>query len=365
MLVSIQKQIAEDWNEIWRLKVGLASPEFQAMMNISRYIAGPAVALWAVTAIKDLHRNGMANGWQRLAVIVVLVTVLYANNAEIMRKTTLAARQLINYQNTLVLQLANDGASFELKLDEILDYQQNIDAVIEARSQCNSKTTNRELLDCLQEAEAKAQSVIDQYNAAYPGGKYGKALKKYVTNAIEEPSQLIGEAIAVGGATVAAGPVGTIVATGVIVGARVANSAITQTTQAILSSMNSLVQQIVELAWLFTAVIVPIPLALAFYPGGTSALIGWAVGFLTLGLFKINMNMASSIIVGMIYERGGGAGNLDLMLLSVGVIILALGMTAGGGLAIFNGLTTAIAGATLGLVQLSAGSATGGATGPK
>lgn len=350
----LSKFTAAQWDGIWEQKVGQASPEFLSLMNISRYIAGPAVALWGISAIRDLHRNGIAEGWQRLAAVIILVFVLYSDDANVMRQTTLAMRSLINYQNEQVLELTNAGVQFEQRLAELTDYRNAEDTVRELRSQCDGKTTNGELLACLEEADEKAQLAISEYKARYPeSNKWANSLSNFVTQAIEDPIGTVANAT-----TKIALPL--LFPPAAIVGGFLSNSAATLTTNGILASMNYVAQNVAELTWLFTAIIVPIPLALAFYPGGNGALIGWAVGFLTVGLFKINLNIASSLIVSMIYERGPGAGTADLMLLSVGVIFIASLMTAGGGYAIFNGIMTAITTVSLGIARLGASAASGG-----
>ncbi|MEM6453016.1 MAG: hypothetical protein AAF703_22200 [Cyanobacteria bacterium P01_D01_bin.105] len=342
---------AQQWDAIWQQKVGAASPEFVAAMNISRYVAGPAVALWGITALRNLARNGLADSWQQMAAVSILVLVLYADNASVMRQTTLAARQLINYQNQSVLQLANEGNQFEKKLAEITDYRLSESAIIAQRDQCNGIENNAVLLACLENANVRAQAIIDDYYQNHPGGKLGAVLTDYVRDVIANPVQFLKD----NGVTIVATTVGgPAVGTAVAVAGKVATSGVSLAAQGILASMTYVTANIIELAWLFTAIILPIPLALSFYPGGRSALVGWAVSFLTLGLFKINLNMASSLIVSMIYERGPGEPTIDLLLLSLGVIVLALGMTAGGGLAIFNGITTAMGQAAGFAVQLGA-----------
>ena len=350
----LSKFTAAQWDGIWNQKVATASPEFLALMNISRYIAGPAVALWGISAIKDLHRNGIADGWQRLAAVIILVFVLYSNDASVMRQTTLAMRSLINYQNETVLELTNAGSQFESRLAEITDYQNAENIVRELRSQCDGKTSNAELLDCLQKADEQAQAAVSDYKSRYPtSSRWANNLSNFVTQAIEDPIGTVAKAT-----TRVALPL--LFPVSAIAGGFLSNSIATLTTNGILASMNYVAQNVVELTWLFTAIIVPVPLALAFYPGGKGALIGWTVGFLTVGLFKINLNIASSLIVSMIYERGPGAGTADLMLLSIGVIFIASLMTAGGGYAIFNGIMTAVTTVTLGMARLGATAASGG-----
>ena len=351
----LSKLTAQQWENIWQQKVGQASPEFLALMNISRYIAGPAVALWGISAIRDLYRNGIAEGWQRLAAVVVLVFVLYSGDAEVMRQTTLAMRSLMNYQNQIVLDLTNAGSQYEQKLAEMADYRLDEDAVREYRAQCNGKTSNEELLACLNEADKLAVAKIEEYEKAHPGSKWIQPLKNFAEGAIKNPIGVLTKAITSGTVAAIAGPVGGLISAGFL-----SNSGSTLITNGILAGMNYVAQNVVELSWLFTAIIVPVPLSLAFYPGGKGALIGWAVGFLTIGLFKINMNIASSLIVSMLYDRGPGAGTTDLMLLSVGVIFIASLMTAGGGYAIFNGIMTAVTTATLGIARLGVSAASGG-----
>ncbi len=338
---TLSKYVAQSWDLNWQNKIAIASPEFIATMNLSRYIAGPAVALWAINGLKQLYRNGLSESWGQFATIFFLVVVLYGNNAYLVRQTTLAARQLINYQNNAVLLLANSGENIEAKLSEISDYAAVEAEIIEYRSQCNGITRNEELITCLQGAEVRAEAAIERFLSGRGESRFSLRLKNYVRDFFSDPLRV---------AATASVPATAIVGV-------VANSAISLATEGILVAMNGIVQNLIELSWLFTAVIVPIPLALSFYPGGRSALVGWAVGFLTLGLFKINLNLATALVVSMIYSRGPGDAVIDLTLLSIGVVIMALGMTAGGGLAIFNGITTVIAGVTLGLVNISAGSA--------
>jgi hypothetical protein len=351
----LSKLTAQEWNAIWQAKIGTAGPEFTALMNISRYIAGPAVVLWGISAIRDMYRNGIADGWQRAVAIVILVFVMYSDNAAVMRNSTLAIRSLMNYQNEIVLELTNQDSQYESKLGQMADYRIVEDSITEFRSQCNGKTSNQEFLACLTEADQKAEAIIKEYEAAHPGSRWAQPLKDFLGGIIKNPMNSVSQAVAIGGATVLTGPVGGIATAGVVT-----TAGSTLIINGILAGMNYLAQNVVELTWLFTAVIVPVPLALSFYPGTKGSLIGWAVGFLMVGLFKINLNIASSLIVSMIYERGPGAGTGDLMILSFGVIFVASLMTAGGGYALFNGIMSGVTAVAMTAVRVTAGVATGG-----
>lgn len=343
---AISKYTAQQWDDMWLAKIGSPSPEFMAMLNISRYIAGPAIALWGIAAMKSLYRNGIQDGWQQLASIMLLVMVLYGNGATVTRNLTLAARSLINYQNQNVLTLTNSGNKLEQKIAELTGYIEDAEKIKEYREQCITTVTNAALETCLENANIAAQKDINDFAALSSNSSLTASLRQLATNIIESPLATVKSAIATN--TSSSGAASKILKY-LPIGSNISSLA----SQGILAGMTYVAANIVETAWLFTAIVVPIPLALSFYPGGVGALIGWAVGFLSLGLFKINMNISTSIIVSMIYERGPSINpNLDLLIMSFGVIVLALGMTAGGGLAILNGIMAGVSAITLGLVRM-------------
>ena len=348
----LSQETAKNWDLMWNNKIGIAGGEFVAAMNISRYIAGPAVILWGANAIKNMHRNGMASGWQQAASVVILVMVLYTNQAYVLRQSTLAIRALFNYQNRLVLEATNASSQYEQHLAEIIDYRMSEDKIREIRSQCDGMTTNQTFKNCLEEANVAAAAAIKEFETAHPLGKFGAKLNVFAQGIIDEPLKAATKAAKE--ATVAAtlGPAA-------YVGGYLYNVGTSMVTQGMLSGMNYVAQNVVELSWLLTALIAPVPLALSFYPGTRGALIAWVVGYMTLGLFKINLNIATSVIVSMLYERGPGAGTTDLMLLSFGVIGIAGLMTAGGGIAIFNGIMGGIAAVSLAVVNIGASAAKG------
>ncbi|MEO0869153.1 MAG: hypothetical protein AAFY17_12050, partial [Cyanobacteria bacterium J06642_11] len=252
----LSEYVAENWDVNWQDKVGTASPEFIAVINISRYVAAPAIALWAISGLRKLYHNGFTDMWAEFAIIIVLVWMLYGNDGTVVRQTTLAMRTLLNYQNTAVLEVANIGENFEAKLYEIADFTQAEQRIIDERSQCNGLVRNEDLLECLQGAERRAQKTIDEYRARHGETAWGNRLTDYFSRAIQQFTQNPTQLTLVG---------------------IVANPLVSVALEGIMASLNGVIQSLVELSWLLTAVIVPIPLALAFYPGGRGALIGWFV----------------------------------------------------------------------------------------
>lgn len=353
----MSKRAADAWSETWQQKIGGASPEFLTMLNISRYIAGPAIALWAIAAIRDFTRNRMGETWPQTFAVAMAIAVFYLNQGAIVRSTIMASRALMNWNNEQILLVSNASIRYEDKLSELADFTLVENEIVQYRQQCNGLTNNREMFDCLTRAEQMVKDDLDDYMARHGETGFTLQLQSYAKSLIGDPKEFVGGvlgeagAVAVGG--VVGGPVGAATVGGVILLGKVANSATGLAAEGILAYTSSLAQNIVEASWLFTAITVPIPLAFAFYPGTRNVFIGWLIGFFSLGLFKINLNIASSLIVSMIYGRGPGEPVLDLALMSLGVVILALGMTAGGGLAIFSGITAALTSLTFGLVNIA------------
>ncbi|MEL7224509.1 MAG: hypothetical protein AAGL17_06525 [Cyanobacteria bacterium J06576_12] len=353
----MSRRAAEAWNTIWEEKIGTASAEFVAVENISVYIVTPAIGMWAISTLKSLRDSFSKLDWMEMLIMASLVSVLYLNNGLVIRNMIMASRALINWNNEQILLVTNQASRFESKLEELSDFGLVENTIVQYREQCNGLTNNQDMFECLSRAEALADKAIDDYLQRHPQGPFVAKLQQFSKNLIKDPKEfvggVIGEAGAVGAGALVAGPAGAAVVGGVILIGKVANAASGLIAEHTLAFAATFFQHLVETGWLFSSIIAPIPVALGFYRGTRSVLIGWAISFFSLGLFKINLNIASSLIVSMIYERGPSESSFDLALMALGAPILALGMTSGGALAIFAGITSGLSALTLGIIQLS------------
>ena len=342
---------AENWDRMWNTKLGAASPEFISMLNISRYIAGPAIAYWFIYAIIKLRRNGLAEIWTDIVPVIMVASLLYTNNAQVPRQMILAMRSLMNYQNSQVIQLVNaanisDGmiGEAEDKYKEIVDFDLMYTALTEERAQCNGETRNTEMLVCLENANETANELIEKFVEEHGETRFTSKLREFVTNTINNPMDRLKAVLT---AELTADDIEKLIG-------KVANPLISAAMGGIMAMTNQIAQYIVELSWLYTAIILPIPVSLAFYSGTRKIFIAWIVGFLTLGFFKLNLNIATSLVVAMSYSRGPSEPAFDVILLGFGVLVMAFGMTAMGGMAIMAGINAAIGGITLGVVNFVA-----------
>lgn len=350
------RNAAKAWDVIWSAKIGAASPEFVAVLNISKYFAAPAIGLWCIDSIKSLSRN-LTIDWAKAFSILVLVSVLYGNQAYVARGAILQTRALINYQNEQILLLANAGTNYENHLEEIKEYGLSDSLIKQYRTQCNGYSSNEEMLACLEQASELVEKRITLYENEHGTNTFSARLRATANNQIENPKSLLRQTLGVAGAAaggaIAGGLPGAAAGATIAIVGKGVNAASGMIAQTVLALTNRLVQTLIEGSWLFTAIALPIPLSLAFYSGTRSVIVAWVIGFLSLGLFKLNLNLATSLMVSMIYTRGAEEPLFDLAILSFGSILLAGAMTAGGGMAIFSGLTAAISAATLGIVNLS------------
>lgn len=329
----VSQYVSQTWDQIWEQKIGTASAEYLILINIARYIAGPIIGFWGIYVFRAFRRNGMADGFIELLPVILIVLMLFGSNGLPVRQLTLAGRALMNYQNARVLEILNEAEQYETHYAEIADYAVLEQQLTDIRSQCIGTLRNEDLLECLQNAEVQALAAIDTYRDEHQNTPWTERLVSFATATIQ--NAISSAAPVLGLAGVFSNSVGKVFI------------------QGILATMNGVIQNLVELTWLLTAIIAPIPIAISIYPGARGFFVGWIVAFLSLGLFKINLNIATAVIVSMIYNRGPGDILSDLMLLSLGVVVLALGMTAGGGLALFNGISSAVTATTLGMLNLS------------
>lgn len=356
------RNAAQAWDKIWTEKIGSASPEFIAVLNISKYFAAPAIGMWCVESIKNFSRN-MTIDWPKALSLLILVSILYGNQAAVARGTVLQTRALVNYQNEQILTLANAGTNFENNLEELKEYTNDDRLITLYRSQCNGYSSNEEMLSCLETASELVEKRIALFEAEHGTDTFSGKLRASAKRQIEDPKSILRQSLtgaasgAAGGAVIGGGLPGAVLGgvAGAVIpiagkGINAASGLMAQTTMAYT---NRLVQTLIEGSWLFTAIALPIPLSLAFYSGTRSIFVAWIIGFLSLGLFKINLNLATSLMVSMIYSRGAEEPLFDMAILSFGSILLAGAMTAGGGMAIFSGVTNVVSSLSLGLINLS------------
>ena len=333
---AISEQMSKAWDDTWDVFITNPNGIYIALVNIGRIFALFSIVLF----IYNFLRNMLADeGYHALSDLIwpIIVILLFVNDASLLRQSTSAMRGIINQTNTEVLTLADTSLQFEQNLEEVVDFASAQQTIRDIRAQCNGIPDNAQLIACLEGAQVQAQVVIASYNAKYAESIWSKSLLDLVqtgiTNLLSTPQRALELA-------------GTVV-----------NSGISLVVEAFLASLQIAFQYLIELSFLLTAMLGPLALGLTLSPMGGKPLYGWLIAFFSVGLAKLYFNVITAILVTMIHKAGPLDLMADMILLGLLSPVLAFGMAAGGGMAIFNGVLATAQQVTMGLIPLGVGAA--------
>jgi hypothetical protein len=115
-------------------------------------------------------------------------------------------------------------------------------------------------------------------------------------------------------------------------------------------AMQSAFQALIEVGFLLTGLLGPLAVGASLLPIGAKPLYAWMTGFWSLGMAKLSLN----IVTGLAATAIAASAQLDTLSIAItlGLLapILALSLSAGGGMAIFSAiLSAASAAASAGL----------------
>ena len=118
-------------------------------------------------------------------------------------------------------------------------------------------------------------------------------------------------------------------------------------TQAILFAMQWAFVNLLELAMLLTAMVSPFALALSFLPGKGRPIIAWVVGYTSMVMVQFYYNIMIGIMANVVLNSNAYDINGFLIVMAILGPVLAMKLAQGGGMAIFDVLTSGAVGASL------------------
>ena len=332
---AISQQMSVGWDQTWDIFITNPNGIYIALVNIGRIFALISLFFFIYQFLQDMLSN---EGYHALSDLIwpIIVILLFANDASLLRQSSTAIRGIINNTNTQVLQLSNDSLQFEEHLEEIVDYINADQALRDIRSQCNGMTDNDQLISCLTIANQQAQAVVQKFKTKHTTSTlFEQGLVSFVQQSITNLISNSQQALDLAGS--------------------VFNSAIGLAIEGFLAALQIAFQYLVELCFLLTAMLGPLALGLTLSPMGGKPLYGWLIAFFSVGLAKIYFNVITAMLVTMIYQSGPLDPMVDMILLGLLSPVLAFAMAAGGGMAIFNGLLSTIQRITVGLIPAGVG----------
>lgn len=331
--------ISESFNELWQqtLNGGL----YTAISSLGQMFAVATLVFFMVDLAKNWINGDDAQAFSNFIWPIIVICLLY-NNGALLKTATFSMRDTINEVNNDILEYtaaeANLNESFKRAVNNIALTQK----VNTALQECRSLTGGTEKsVECLNKAQQEVEALSSKLSANTPPSE---------SNWENEPKNWLQQA-----ADTVAGA-GDALSAGL-------SSAITGFATVVLLALCNAYQWGVEFSMLLTALLGPMAVGASLLPYGNKQIFALLKAFFSLGMAKLSFN----IILGLCGQLVSNAEQNQPMifLLFIGLIspLIATGIAAGGGIAIFGAVSQAAAAGTGATAQVfSAGSNSMGKT---
>lgn len=312
------KEISKSWDFVWEQV--LNGPLFEEINRIGVIIAAACLILWVIQFGRMwLENEGGGMGFFRELIFPLVVVVLLANNGANMRSLSMSMRGAINGLNSQMLEKVAVKLNIEQITLELADYAAAEGQFGNLRSQCSSIIDQKKLIQCLKLQGEAQQGILDAYRSKYSDSVRIKRLEALKAESMKDPVK----AAEAGGGIFGFDPLIEVV-------------------KIVLMAFQIAFAQLIEASLLLTAVIGPIAVGATLLPFGAKPLYAWLAGFFSLGLAKLSYNIISGIVAVSFYKQNGGGDSMGAAIF-FGLLapVLALAIAGGGGMAVFNGITSA------------------------
>lgn len=301
--------ISDELNQLWDDVLG--GGLYLTLANLGLLFAVGTLLIFLVQLAKDLIDGEEARSFGEL-IWPILVLCLLANDAELLANSTKGMRSLINQVNQTILTQTSSSISLQEAYQKVMVEIGSEDLARAILAQCASKADPLQQQDCVNNAVEQArasaptnpsrsyQNFLDSLNPLQQGQNLVNALQTSVQNTL-------------------------------IMAAR-----------GLLIAFGMAFQWLVEITWLLTALLGPLAVGGTLLPVGQRAIFAWLIGFYSVGLVKLSLNIVTGLVATLVVN----AGDNDPMIFAfaVGVLspILSLALAAGAGKAVFDALQTVI-----------------------
>jgi hypothetical protein len=297
------------WNDV--LNGGL----YKAIVSIAVFFALVALCAWLITWYKALIEGDEPRAFGELIWVIIVIFLLSGEGAPL-RNVTLGMRQVVNKTNNTLL----DNASQNIKLQEAFQQvvtrgaaMDNAQAII---SQCASISDPTSKDACMTDAITKAKQM---------GSSSGND-QSWFDNFFQKFS------------------IDSLVQNTIMLAIR-----------GWLMAIGAGFQWCIEISLLLTSLLGPIAVGLTLLPVGQKAIFAWAIGFYTVAFTKLSYNIICGLVATIVLNSGSDDSLLFAFITGILAPILSMAIAAGGGMAIFNSLTSLAAMAARGAAAAASG----------
>ncbi len=317
----VSQQISASWDAVW--ESCLNGGVYRAIANIGSLLALISIAFFVVDFAKKWLQGG--NDWVISELIFpLIVIVLLANGGQNLAQATLGIRNIINYYNNEVLQFISSSVDLQSNLQSLSEYSEAQTIIAGLRGQCDGIVDQQKLGECLELTRQSSEEILALYRQRHgdTAPEWVRALEQRVQQASANPN----------GIPMGANPLVT----------GLALSLISSLVEGFLLAVQAAFQLLVEVSFLLTALIGPIPVGLTILPFGAKPMFAWLSGFGALGLCKLSLNLMIGIVASVTLQSGPNAIDPIISGVLLGILcpILAFAIASGGGFAIFQAISS-------------------------
>ena len=330
------KDISAAWQLNWKIIFEKPSGLYQSLNYFATLIAVGAFLFFVVVWTREMITTGLLPSFDRL-MWVILVMLLLWQNGFWLSKLTLGIHKMIEEESQKILSIQMG----ELKMgDALQDVVLTADAKNTIRvlyGECQSKTGQAQI-DCFNKATDQAQVIIDQYEKGWGKGTLN-GLRRWFDSVVkirEDLKKKAGEPEAVANAD----PF-VLLHAGIIATTDTAQQAAARQT---LKGWQWAFANLLEASLLLTALTGPAAIAGSLLPIGTRPIWAWLTGMFSLGMAKIYYNIVVGLIATVIVNaQAQNESDFGfVVLLSILAPVLSVALAAGGGLAVYRGLSNGV-----------------------
>jgi hypothetical protein len=296
--------IAAAVDQLWQDVIGAGGVGgaglYGAIANLGLLFAIGTLLLWIVQWAKAMADDASASPLSEV-IWPLLVCVLLANQGQLLATCTMELRGLINATNQAVLDQTSSSIRLKEAYKQVVMEGGAADVAESLVNQCASIVDPEQQKACLDKAKAQSQQV-------------GQSLPNSPSNGFQKFLSGLGETFSTNIFQLAVR--GWLMAFGIAF------------------------QWIVEISLLLTALLGPLAVGGSLLPIGQKSIFAWLTGFFSVGMVKLCFNIITGLVATLVLN----AGQNDPMIFAfaTGLLspILSLLLAAGGGMAVFTGLST-------------------------
>jgi hypothetical protein len=336
------KNASAAWDTAWTTFISGSQPSaiYTALVNIARALAICTFMYFLVVFLRDWIEDNAGIPPMPQLIWVLVVIIFMNNNGAYLRTTSVVLRDTINKFNNQVIAVVDLSNGIESQLAELADYPSLNGNMHSARDSCIGISSNTALEECLTTAKKQIDEQIQQYRQRYPLSRWAAQLSRTAENLFQN---------------IASSPTEVALSPTLFAIRPLTNAGQSMVVQGWLAAFQGAFQYFIEISLLLTAMVAPISLGVTLLPVGAKAIFLWLTGMLSLGLCKLSLNIITAIAATALYQSGPFDNNTNMLVLGLLAPVLALAISVGGGMAIFNSLAATaravVSTATVGIVN--------------